>query len=199
MRLKGVSRTHRISGRRSLSVTSAAREISALASPCAIAARVPIEHGSTIIPFVGWLPLAIAAPMSASDSCTVFLGAAPSSFSTRSLRPPSPSSSASTRNEFSEATKCTRFTRSSASSARNNSRPKTAPDAPVRATVRFMTSTALTPLCKSKRASFLGLLIVRLCLLLWFAYWRNDVFQPHVVKEVTVLFHIVHIVDYQHA
>jgi len=43
----------RISGRRSLSVTSAARAMSELARPWAMAASVPIEQGRIIIPFEG--------------------------------------------------------------------------------------------------------------------------------------------------
>jgi len=81
----------------------AAREIRELARPLAMAARVPIEQGRTIMPFDGWLPEAMAAPISESESCTVLVGGAPSSFSSRLLRPLRPNSSASTRNEFQRA------------------------------------------------------------------------------------------------
>jgi hypothetical protein len=64
-----------------------------------------MEQGRIIMPFEGWLPLAMGAPISESESWVIFLVLEESSFSIRSLRPETPSSSARTRSEFSEATK----------------------------------------------------------------------------------------------
>ena len=53
MRLRGVSRTQRMSGRRSLRQTSAARWMRLEARPLAMAARVPMEQGRMIMASVG--------------------------------------------------------------------------------------------------------------------------------------------------
>ncbi len=57
----GVSRGTRTSGRRSFSITSAARSIRLSASPCAIAPSVPMLHGHTAIASAGLEPDAIGA------------------------------------------------------------------------------------------------------------------------------------------
>ena len=64
-RLNGVSRTIRISRRRSFSVTSAARVRRLSERPWAIAASDFIEQGATTIASAANEPLAMAAPMSA--------------------------------------------------------------------------------------------------------------------------------------
>jgi hypothetical protein len=63
----GVSRGTRISLRRSLSVTSAARSTSERDEPAAMALSVPIEHGQITIPALRADPDAGAAPRSASS------------------------------------------------------------------------------------------------------------------------------------
>ena len=56
MRLSGVSRVTRTSGRRSLSVTSAALATSEVETPLAMAPSVLIEQGATTMPMVRKLP-----------------------------------------------------------------------------------------------------------------------------------------------
>ena len=63
-RCSGVSRTIRISGRRSFSVTSAARVSSEVVTPVAISLMLRTEQGATIMPAVLKLPLAMGAPIS---------------------------------------------------------------------------------------------------------------------------------------
>ena len=63
-RLSGVSRGTMTSGRRSLSMTSAARSIRLRDRPCAMPASVFIEHGTMTIASQPWLPLARLAPRS---------------------------------------------------------------------------------------------------------------------------------------
>ena len=63
-RCSGVSRTSRISGRPSLSVTSAARAMSESLWHEAIAPAVLIEQGAITMPAVRKEPEAIEAPMS---------------------------------------------------------------------------------------------------------------------------------------
>ncbi len=53
-----------MSGRRSLSMTSAARSTRLRERPCATPASVFIEHGTITIASQSWLPLAILAPRS---------------------------------------------------------------------------------------------------------------------------------------
>ena len=66
--LSGVSRGTRISRRRSLSATSAARSTSERDEPAAIADSVPIEHGQITIPPLSADPDAGAAPRSPSSN-----------------------------------------------------------------------------------------------------------------------------------
>ena len=61
MVVKGVSRTTRISLRRSFRVTSAARSISELERPAAILPRVPVVQGQMTMASGGLLPLATGA------------------------------------------------------------------------------------------------------------------------------------------
>jgi hypothetical protein len=75
MRLSGVSRGTRTSGRPSLSVTSAARSIRFEARPVTMPERVPIEQGATTMPSVRTEPDAIGAPMSAQRCWTRVPGA----------------------------------------------------------------------------------------------------------------------------
>ena len=63
-RLKGVSRTISSSGRRSFSITSAARVSRLSPKPCATAASVFIEQGAITIAEASKLPLARQAPTS---------------------------------------------------------------------------------------------------------------------------------------
>src|SRR4051812_32253742 len=70
--LSGVSRGTRTSFRCSLSVTSAARSIRDLDAPAAIAERVPIEHGHTIIPEVFAEPDAGGAPLSSFENTSTY-------------------------------------------------------------------------------------------------------------------------------
>ena len=138
MRLKGVSRTQRMSGRRSLRQTSAARSIRLEAIPLAIPASVPMVQGRTIMPSEGVLPLAMLAPMSASACWTILEGEAwpgPRSFSARALRPLRCISSAKTRSDASLGMKSTFATRASAWRARSISAAKMEPLAPVTARV----------------------------------------------------------------
>ena len=67
---RGVSRTMSTSRLRSLSTTSAAREMRLSVTPVAVAASVFMEHGATIIPSVRKEPLAILAPISRSECTT---------------------------------------------------------------------------------------------------------------------------------
>lgn len=66
MRLKGVSRTTRIRGRRSFMVTSAARWMRLCPNPLAMADNEAIEQGQTIIPACFHDPEAGGAAMSSS-------------------------------------------------------------------------------------------------------------------------------------
>ncbi|VVB90718.1 Uncharacterised protein [uncultured archaeon] len=66
IRLSGVSRTIRISGRFSFRHTSAALESSVSDIPIAIEASDFMLHGATIMPFVLCEPLAIGAVKSSS-------------------------------------------------------------------------------------------------------------------------------------
>jgi len=61
----GVSRGTSTSGRRSFSITSAARSIRLSARPCAIAPSVPTVHGQIAIASAGFEPDAIGAIQSA--------------------------------------------------------------------------------------------------------------------------------------
>src|SRR4051812_48090770 len=70
--LSGVSRGTRMSFRRSLSVTSAARSISDREAPTAIAESVPIEQGQTIIPEVFAEPDAGGAPLSSFENTSTY-------------------------------------------------------------------------------------------------------------------------------
>ena len=63
-RLIGVSRGTMTSGRRSFSMTSAARSTRLRDSPCATPASVFIEQGTMAMPEQPWLPLAMVAPRS---------------------------------------------------------------------------------------------------------------------------------------
>jgi len=63
-RCSGVSRTRRMSGRPSFSVTSAARAMSESVWHDAIAPPVLIEHGAITIPVVRNEPEAMGAPIS---------------------------------------------------------------------------------------------------------------------------------------
>ncbi len=64
MRLSGISRWQMMSGRRSLSVTIAARVRRLLPLPVAIAPRLADEQGTTTMPSWMKLPEAIVAPTS---------------------------------------------------------------------------------------------------------------------------------------
>lgn len=68
--LNGVSRGTRTSGRRSLSVTSAARVIRLSAKPCRIAASVFMLHGTTTMPDTGYDPDETVAPNSPNRCVT---------------------------------------------------------------------------------------------------------------------------------
>src|SRR3989442_1578806 len=87
-RLTGVSRKARTRGRRSFSVTSAARCSRLEDVPLAIAARVPPLHGTTTMPSVGQEPLLTAAAMSEERCRTIRSQVSPP----RSRRSPSTSS-----------------------------------------------------------------------------------------------------------
>ena len=63
-RCSGVSRTINTSGRRSFSITSAARVSRLVVTPVAISLMVRTLQGATIIPLVLKLPLAMGAAMS---------------------------------------------------------------------------------------------------------------------------------------
>ncbi len=110
--------------------------------PLAMPASVPMEQGSTIMPWEGTLPLAMDAAMSASAWVVILLGEAgmegPSSFSMRAVRPLICSSSARTRSEASEGTRSMWETRASAWRVRRISAAKTEPLAPVMARVSRM-------------------------------------------------------------
>ena len=69
--LSGVSRGTRISFRRSLSATSAARSTSERDAPTEIADRVPIEHGQMTIPSLSAEPDAGVAPRSPSSNTVI--------------------------------------------------------------------------------------------------------------------------------
>src|SRR6266568_1228982 len=94
-RESGVSRGTRISLRRSLSVTSAARSMRERLVPCEIAAIVPIEQGQTTIPSVCTDPEAGSAPRSASLKERTLVQSPPVAFfnAASSLRPHSSASS----------------------------------------------------------------------------------------------------------
>src|SRR6266550_5986503 len=128
--LNGVSRGTRISLRCSLRVTSAARSISDLDAPTAIADSVPIEHGQTIIPAVRAEPEAGAAPRSSLEKTSTYdAHASIPTVSRRASIDSIPASVASRRSPYLETIKETG--RCAAVSTCNNLTAYGAPDAPV--------------------------------------------------------------------
>jgi hypothetical protein len=129
----GLSLGTRMSGRRSLSVTSAARSMSDRLVPCAIAAAVPMEHGQMTMPATGADPDAGRAPRSAS-SHTVTRDQFPPVAFWSSASDRMPTSCSKSRQPCRDTTRSRGICPST--SARSRRTPYGAPEAPVTARIQ---------------------------------------------------------------
>jgi len=136
----GVSRGTRMSGRRSLSATSAARSTRLRDVPAAMEAMVPMEHGQTTIPADGADPEAGVAPRSSESYSSTRLQSPVAA--RRPSTPSIPDSSASSRSPYPLTISRTGVPLSL--SARSRRTAYGAPDAPVMPNVTGAPAATLT-------------------------------------------------------